>query len=297
MNVLAEPAIRPSPEMIKKSSVRSPVVGGMSYVQSFPDAIHPCSYTFQPPDGIPWENVAYEKRFVPIFDRRMASMRPTIEKEGFELWDAPTRVKNFFDVDEVLNTYYREAGELAVAVTGAKRAYIFDHLVRKRDTDQGDLRFGRRIADGTAAANGRIHNDYTEASGRRRLELVIKDSGEASRVMRYSIVNIWRPIRGPVLDTPLALCDARTLAARDFVICDVKYPDRTGEIYLASYSDAHCWSYFSRMEPHEALVFKQYDSQTSGTSRFTPHAAFDHPEAPGGCPPRQSIELRCLVTY
>jgi hypothetical protein len=28
---------------------------------------------------------------------------------------------------------------------------------------------------------------------------------------RFGIVNVRRPIRGPVLDSPLALCDARKL--------------------------------------------------------------------------------------
>lgn len=57
------------------------------------------------------------------------------------------------------------------------------------------------------------------------------------------------------------------------------------------------WSYFSEMDRHEALVFKQYDSQLSGVARFTPHTAFDLPDIPPDAPLRQSIELRCLVVY
>jgi hypothetical protein len=51
------------------------------------------------------------------------------------------------------------------------------------------------------------------------------------------------------------------------------------------------------MDRHEALVFKQYDSQVSGVARFTPHAAFDLPDVPADAPLRESIEIRCLVTY
>ena len=51
------------------------------------------------------------------------------------------------------------------------------------------------------------------------------------------------------------------------------------------------------MDRHEALVFKQYDSQVSGVARFTPHAAFDHPDTLLDAPLRESIELRCLVIY
>jgi hypothetical protein len=47
----------------------------------------------------------------------------------------------------------------------------------------------------------------------------------------------------------------------------------------------------------DALVFKQYDSQVSGVGRFPPHSAFDLPDILPDPPLRQSIEIRCLVTY
>ena len=72
----------------------------------------------------------------------------------------------------------------------------------------------------------------------------------------------------------------------------------TGEIYLVTHSADHRWWYAPAMERHEVLVFKQYDS-ASGVARFTPHAAFDHPDAPPGAPKRamRTSKLRCLVTY
>jgi hypothetical protein len=62
-------------------------------------------------------------------------------------------------------------------------------------------------------------------------------------------------------------------------------------------SPRHRWAYFSEMDCSEALVFKQYDWQVSGAARFTPHSAFDLPDIPPDAPLRQSIEIRCLVTY
>lgn len=104
-------------------------------------------------------------------------------------------------------------------------------------------------------------------------------------------------LAGPVLDTPLALCDARSVNVADLVAAEIRYPTRTGELYLATHNPRHRWWYASAIDRHEALVFKQYDSQASGVARFTPHAAFVHPEAPAGTPPRESIEIRCLVVY
>jgi hypothetical protein len=284
--------LRPNPDM-----PRSPptVLAALSYLK--PTTEVPCSYAYEPPPGTPWENSEYLLQEMPIADARRAEHSPGVDREGFELRDAPTVVKDFLDEDAVRTIYYREASELALSVTGAQHAYVFDHLVRKREADRAALSFGRRGADGRAAANGRIHNDYTEASGRKRLGLVLTDPKAASHVRRYAIVNIWRSIKGPVLDTPLAVCDAHTLVTSDLVTSEVRYPRRTGEIYQAVYSPLHRWSYYSDMDRHEALVFKQYDSQISGVARFVPHAAFDHPHAPPDAPLRESIELRCLVVY
>ena len=272
----------------------SHVIAGLSYLK--PTSAPPCSYAFEPPPGVPWETGDYELRAMPIADARRAQQAPTIDREGYALFDAPTAVKNFLDDAEVRTVYYREASALALAVTGATRAHVFDHLVRQRERDRKTLTFGRPV-NGRPAANGRIHNDYTEASGRRRLQMVLGDAAEAARVQRYSIVNIWRSINGPVRDTPLAVCDARTLAATDLIESEVRYPRRSGEIYVARHSPRHRWAYFSEMDRHEALVFKQYDSQVSGVSRFNPHAAFDLPDIPPDAPLRESIELRCLVIY
>lgn len=295
MNTLIEQSLHPSAIGRSSSEDRPSVVAGLSYLK--PTAERPCSYAYEPPPGVPWENCEYELHKMHIEDARSVPDRTSIDREGFELWDAPSAVTDFLDENAVRTTYYREASELALAVTGARHAYVFDHLVRRCEPERVALTFGRRGASGLAAANGRIHNDYTEASGRRRLDLVLTDPEVAARVKRYSIVNVWRSIKGPVVDTPLAICDARTLVAADLVSSEVRYPRRTGEIYLAVHSPLHRWSYFSEMDRHEALVFKQYDSQISGVARFTPHAAFDHPHTPPGTPLRESIELRCLVVY
>jgi hypothetical protein len=169
--------------------------------------------------------------------------------------------------------------------------------VRKRSADRSQLGFGRSGKGVPASANGRVHNDYTEESGRRRLGLVFNALSEAIPDERYAIVNVWRPIKVPVLDTPLAICDARSVDTMDLVSAEVRYPQRIGEIYLLKHGTRQRWSYFSAMDRHEALVFKQFDSQISGVARYTPHAAFDHPAAPPDYPLRESIEARCLVIF
>jgi hypothetical protein len=114
---------------------------------------------------------------------------------------------------------------------------------------------------------------------------------------RFAIVNVWRPIAGPLLDAPLALCDARTIDPGDFVATDLKYPDRTGEIYSVTFSPQQRWYYFPRMRRDEVVLIKCYDSAQDGRARFTAHGAFDDPTMPAGAPPRESIEARTLAFF
>ncbi len=254
----------------------------------------PRSYVSDPPPGVPWETAQFDERPVEIIDGRGLDCAGSVDREGYALFDAPSAVSDFADRDAVTSTYYAECVELALAATGAVRGVVFDHLLRKRQVGAA-LDFGRS-SSGRAGVNARIHNDYTESSGSRRLALVLGDELERAAVSRFGIVNVWRSSRGPILDTPLAVCDARTVTREDLVEAEVVYPSRMGEIYFVTYSANHRWRYFSAMDRHEALVFKQFDS-ACGVARFTPHAAFEHPHAPPGAPPRESIEVRCLVVY
>ncbi|HEX8611338.1 MAG TPA: CmcJ/NvfI family oxidoreductase [Telluria sp.] len=272
-----------------------PVQASLAYLH--PPAARPFNYAGEPPPGQPWQNYEADRRTVTIGDARSLALAPSVHVEGFTLRDAPLGKRSFLADDDIVRWYYPDVAELACAVTGASRARVFDHLVRHCRPGAGAPGFGRAGRGEPAGPNGCVHNDYTEQSGEKRLGLVFGDLAAQLQGQRYSIVNVWRSIRASVLDTPLAVCDARSVAADDLVDAEVRYPRRTGEIYLARHAARHRWFYYPAMHPDEALVFKQYDSQRSGTARFTPHAAFDHPHAPPGVPPRVSIEARCLVIY
>jgi hypothetical protein len=257
----------------------------------------PVNYMYDPPEGVIKENCEYDFRDVWIGDARGLAGPTSVHREGFEFWSASSAVESFGDPEAITRTYYPECVKLACAATGGSSAIVFDHLLRKREAGRPPLTFGRS-GDGTQPGSvGRVHNDYTDESGRRRLALVLRDPEVAARVRRYCVVNIWRSVKGPILDTPLAVCDARTVSVRDMVSSEIRYQDRTGEIYLFEHSDQHRWYYYPEMNRDEALVFKQYDSQVSGVARFTPHAAFDLPEIPDNAPLRESIEVRCLVLF
>lgn len=96
---------------------------------------------------------------------------------------------------------------------------------------------------------------------------------------------------------PLALLDARSLAFDDLVASDLVYRDKVGETYSVKPNPEHRWYYYPHLLPEEALLLKIYDSREDAQARLGAHTAFDDPCTPADAPPRQSIELRCLLFF
>jgi hypothetical protein len=253
---------------------------------------------FDPPAGVPRENAAADPRTVRIGNARAFAQAPTLDREGFQQVTLKPPLDTFDDPAEIKQRYYPAVAQAVRHACGARDVIVFDHLVRRRAAQPGP--FSALGRDGTpaeyAGPAGRVHNDYSAASGRHRLDKVLGRAAPAHGPGRFAIVNVWRSAHGPVLDAPLALCDARTVAEADLVDTELRYPHRTGAIYQLAYNPAQRWSYFHALQWDEAILFKQFDSDAS-RPRFTPHGAFAHPATPPGTPPRQSIEARCLVLF
>ena len=265
-----------------------------------PMAEKPVAYNYEPPPGTPWRTGQYEARPVAIRDGRPFNDRLSLDKEGFHLLRDASAVSDFYDEGEVESVYYPELERLVKQATGAARVVVFDTTIRT-----GKPLPGRKPVKEPAR---RIHNDYTEKSGPQRVrDLLPADEAEALLRGRFAVVNVWRPIRGPVLEAPLALCDATSIAPEDLVATDLKYPDRTGETYSVTFSPRHRWFYFPRMAADEVVLIKCYDSARDGRARFTAHGAFDDHTptsppastrtAPGRehrehCPPSSSSRLQ-----
>jgi len=123
------------------------------------------------------------------------------------------------------------------------------------------------------------------------------DEAEALLKNRFAIINLWRPIRGPVLESPLALCDAQSLEEENLIAGDLKYPDRTGETYSITYNPNQRYYYFPKMQADEAVLIRCFDSALEGPHRFSPHTGFDDPTSPADAPPRERLEVRTLVFF
>jgi hypothetical protein len=169
---------------------------------------------------------------------------------------------------------------------------VFDHTIRRRIPGVAD-----RATGIPRQPVPRVHNDYTVKSGPQRVRDLLGDEADALLQKRFSVINVWRPIRGPVQDSPLAVTDARSVAQHDLVATDLVYADRMGEIYYVKFNPEHRWFYAPAMRSDEVMLIKCYDSVADGRARFVPHSAFIDPTTPLGAAPRESIELRTLVFY
>jgi hypothetical protein len=260
-----------------------------------PMAEKPVNYTYEPPAGIPRSNGTYQTYKLPIYNARSISENILLDREGFAFTRHRTSVRDFYDEEELRRVYYPEAEQLLQEVTGATKVVIFDHTLRNASQSKpGENSIKEPVR--------RVHNDFTAKSGytRARLELVARgiDDAEIDTLLqqRFAIVNVWRAIAKPIQESPLAVCDAQSIASKDLVAGDLVYRDRIGETYAVTYNSEHKWFYFPQMHRDEALLIKCFDSAT-GYARFAAHTAFDDPTSSPDAPPRESIELRTFVFY
>jgi len=266
------------------------VHGEVTYLAKMTEKPH--TYAYDLPPGLPRTNMVPDVRTLPIYDMRPLGSEMSLDREGFLLFDAPTEAGDLYDEDELRRVYYPEAERLIADATGGNRVVVFDHTIRRRTLGVEDRTPGIPRQPVT-----RIHGDYTEISGPQRVRDLMGGEAEELLKHRYAIVNLWRPIKGPLLDAPLAVCHAATIGEGDLVAQDLIYRDRTGEIYALFYNEAHRWIYAPVMIRDEVLLLKCFDSACDGRARFMPHTSFEDPTAPVEKPPRESIELRTLVFF
>jgi hypothetical protein len=231
-----------------------------------------------------------DPRRVKIHNGRPHVKEFDLEKNGFRFVGHDTKVKDFYDEDEIARVYYPEMVELIKAESGARRVVVFDHTLRTADKEMREVRKLRETVS-------RVHNDYTEWSAPQRVRDILPDEAEDLLKRRFAIIQAWRPIRYPVETNPLAMADARTLSPDDMIVSERRAAGRIGQTYAIKYNPNHKWFWFPRMRREEAYVFKVFDSLKDGRARWTAHTAFDDPTTPPHARPRESIEIRTMAFF
>lgn len=215
-----------------------------------------------------------------------------LDTTGFKFIKHTSSLKNFDDEEAIKNVYYPESIEVLKKHTGAVKVVIFDHTIRRH-------RHGVKDEPGNRQPARRVHVDQTPEAAKNRVLDHVPESAQELLKHRYQIVNLWRPISHPAIESPLALCDYRSVNwNQDLIPTTLKYPERTGETFGVNFNPAHQWKYLRGMTPEEAVLIKCSESRVvDGVARLTPHTSFEDPTTPEGAPLRESIELRALVFY
>ena len=234
----------------------------------------------------------YETREIVIHDGRDIAETFDMDLQGFAFLKHETKVKDFTDEEQIQSIYYSEIEEILLNLTKAKKVLVFDYTIRIGDPAKRQ-RLG--VRDPVRSA----HNDFTDISAPQRVrDLLPPEEADAMLKRRFTSVNVWRPILGPVKTDPLAICSWDSLRDGDMIPAERVYDNRIGGILNLSYNSSQRWTYFSNMVPDEIILLKCFDSMRDGRARWTAHAAI---EQPGGndrsLPARESIEIRTLIFY
>jgi len=235
-----------------------------------------------------------EPHVVPITDVRNAQTPPTLWREGFALVPHVSMVRDFRNQEEVTRLHPDEIRGLLQRLTGADEVVV---------TGPGVLRFAERSADSGKLDNSRparfVHIDISDTTAQAFADRSAPQG--RGKIRRFAHYNVWRALSTPPQDTPLAVCDARSIAPEDLVAADAVFdkpgqPEWSFEGLTIRYNPAHRWVYFSNMTRDEALVFKTNDSDPEQPHNV-PHSAFDDPSCPADVPPRSSIEMRAIAYW
>jgi hypothetical protein len=261
---------------------------------SVDNGIPPDYYFYEPDPSTKLNPPGTDPHEVDVHDGWPEAARFSADREGFEIhpFGASSRFDNFDDDASIKSVFYAQVVDFVKRHSGARRVEVFDHTIRKRLP--ADLKAQTTVQRPAVLL---VHSDYTVKSGPQRVREIVPDEAEQLLGRRVAFFNVWKPLYRRVDELPLAMCDATTHDADDMLIMELKYRERTGEIYVMRWSPKHRWVYFPQMEAEQALLLKTYDSETDGRARFMGHSAFEDPNTPPDALKRESIEVRTMAFF
>ena len=217
----------------------------------------------------------------------------TLDGAGFTLLAHRSAVADFSDRTAVDARYRAEIVDLIRDLSRADLVLV---------NSPGILRFSERSPDSGVLDNSRparfAHVDVSDPTAAAFAQRATPSGRSLKRFVHY---NIWRAISAPPQDVPLALCDARSVAAADLLAADAVFdkpgePEWSFEGLVLAHAPGHRWHWFPDLHRDEAIVFKTHDSEP-GRAHCVPHVAFDNDACPVNAPPRASIEMRALALW
>ncbi|MCJ1387073.1 hypothetical protein MMC17_010202 [Xylographa soralifera] len=210
---------------------------------------------------------------IPVSDIRGKEHLFSFEKHGFAVIEMHSAMEyeDFEDSQRIDDVYCHEVGSCLLKYLDAAEVHIFDVNIRRRHPDYP---FTEAKSGMPVQPAARAHIDGTQKSMKDVIDelglshckrfLYVKYVSASHSCVRYTgTPNItWRPLKGPVYDWPLAICDPNSVdPARDFDYHDHVYGNVVRENILLHYNADQRWHYLSGQMPFEMLVFRQVDSE------------------------------------
>jgi len=263
----------------------------LNYFRPPEDGSVPFNYVEPQPEGQPQRNFGDFDVKVPMHDIRGSESEYTLDKDAFQVVpNVPDSAEREFVEDEsIKKNYFPEVEKLLLDnVPGSNRVFIFDHTIRRSNPDA------------PRAPVTRVHIDQTKKSATARVHVHLPEEAEKLLQGRFRLINVWRPLNGPVQTSPLAFASSSTLKDEDLIPIEHRYPDRTGETAGIRYNEGQKWHYLSGMKNNERLLLECFDSEGHNPGSKVqggrvPHTAFQDPRAAANAVGRESIEVRALV--
>jgi hypothetical protein len=273
-------------------SGNEPVRASFNYTRA--DGPVPEVWFYEPPPGTVVHRPGDDPHEMPVADGWARAGTFSLDCEGFALKEFGHPFDRFDDDDAVRSQFYAPVAEFVRSAVGARRVVVFDHTIRSKVNEQ------QQTAEHTTTQRAPVmivHCDYTPLSGPLRVRQLLPDEAEALLARRVAFYNFWKPLKRRVEEKPLAMCDVTSARPDDMLKMNLRYRDRTGEIFVMRHSSTHRWWYFPHMTPENVVLLKTYESETDGRARFLGHSAFDDPRTPPDAPTRESIEIRTMAFF
>lgn len=264
--------------------------------------------------GVEHNTGRYQTYPVKVRDGRPIKDQFNLDAHGFVLAKNKSKVKDFFDNDEVSAIYPGEVDEAVKALTGASCVTLLGWMVRT----SGDLsKYERKTVGythqgGVQPPAGEAHVDFTpDRAERMARALYERDFPNGKGYSRFIASSLWRTFSEPPQDWPLAVCDARSIGRNEgtpntmFVVDEIPdeatmlgpmpNEDTVPAAAIFHFNPNHRWWYFSNMTRDEVLLVKFHDSDPTKALRCA-HTAFRDPTFPNA-KERQSIEFRTVAFF
>ncbi|ERF69550.1 hypothetical protein EPUS_01880 [Endocarpon pusillum Z07020] len=230
-------------------------------------SVKPYTLRYKPPGLLPISNVIREKECTIIRNMRHHWDALKYDSCGFQVVELDTQMTfdDFSDVDKIDRVHRPEIEKCVKRTMQASSVQVLDYVIRRRHVSF-PIATGEPYEWQQPAS--RAHIDFTFNAGVSTIRNAFNEKADAILAARWQFVNIWHPLKGPLVDWPLAFCDAASVDFdNDTMAGDVVERTKAFENTQVHFNPQQKWYYLKDQLPSELLMFKNADSEsTSGAT-------------------------------